>query len=183
MVRHAVPLSGAHTSPVCRDVGVVLAAGRDPKTGRRQRETFTVRGTKRDAEREAAERTAAIARGTYSRPVAGDGGRVPAPLAAGLRGCVDAAAVPGHRRGRAGAAPRQHPDPAAQAGTHPGDGARTANVGEPENGEGAGARVGEEGPQRAPPRVAACRGVADDPVESCRCRGSVERLRRRRRRR
>jgi len=46
----------------------VLEAGRDPKTGKRQRETFTVRGTKRDAEREAAERTAAIARGTYIDP-------------------------------------------------------------------------------------------------------------------
>lgn len=47
---------------------VVLESGRDPKTGRRQRETFTVSGTKREAERVAAERTAAIARGTYVDP-------------------------------------------------------------------------------------------------------------------
>lgn len=46
----------------------MLEAGRDPKTGKRQRETFTVKGTKRDAEREASERTAAIARGTYIDP-------------------------------------------------------------------------------------------------------------------
>ena len=46
----------------------MLESGRDPKTGRRQRETFTVAGTKRDAERQAAERTAAIARGTYIDP-------------------------------------------------------------------------------------------------------------------
>lgn len=47
---------------------VVLESGRDPKTGKRQRETFTVSGTKREAERVAAERTAAIARGTYVDP-------------------------------------------------------------------------------------------------------------------
>jgi len=46
----------------------VLESGRDPKTRKRQRETFTVSGTKREVERVAAERTAAIARGTYVNP-------------------------------------------------------------------------------------------------------------------
>lgn len=47
---------------------VVLESGHDPKTGKRQRQTFTVRGTKRDAEREAAARTSALASGTYVDP-------------------------------------------------------------------------------------------------------------------
>lgn len=44
---------------------VVLESGHDPKTGKRLWQTFAVRGTKRDAEREAADRMAAVARGTY----------------------------------------------------------------------------------------------------------------------
>jgi hypothetical protein len=47
---------------------VVVERGRDPVTGRRLRDTFTVHGTRRDAEREAALRVGAIARGTYVDP-------------------------------------------------------------------------------------------------------------------
>lgn len=47
---------------------VVLEVGRDPQTGERVRRTFTVRGTKRDAEREAALQVSAMARGTYVDP-------------------------------------------------------------------------------------------------------------------
>lgn len=47
---------------------VIVEAGRDPRTGKRLRETFTVRGTKREAELQAAERTAAIARGSFIDP-------------------------------------------------------------------------------------------------------------------
>lgn len=54
---------------------VVIEAGRDPQTAKRLRRTFTVRGTKRDAEREAAQQTTALTRGTYvdpSRETAGE---------------------------------------------------------------------------------------------------------------
>jgi integrase len=47
---------------------VVLEQGRDPKSGKRTRRTFTVRGTKKDAEREAAVQVAAMTRGTYVDP-------------------------------------------------------------------------------------------------------------------
>ena len=47
---------------------VVIERGRDPLTGKRLRDTLTVRGTKKDAEREAAVRQGAIARGTYVDP-------------------------------------------------------------------------------------------------------------------
>ncbi len=47
---------------------VVVESGRDPKTGQRQRRTFTVRGTKKDAEREAAAHVSAVAGGTYVDP-------------------------------------------------------------------------------------------------------------------
>ena len=47
---------------------VVLELDRDARTGKRVRRTFTVRGTKRDAEREAANQLGAVARGTYVDP-------------------------------------------------------------------------------------------------------------------
>jgi integrase len=47
---------------------VILERGRDPQTGKRLRSTFTVRGTKRDAEREAAGQLSAMTRGTYVDP-------------------------------------------------------------------------------------------------------------------
>lgn len=47
---------------------MVIEAGRDPLTGKRIRRTLTVRGTKRDAEREAALQATALARGTYVDP-------------------------------------------------------------------------------------------------------------------
>lgn len=47
---------------------VVLEAGRDPRSGKRLRETFTFKGTKKEAELEAAKRTSAIASGTYVDP-------------------------------------------------------------------------------------------------------------------
>lgn len=47
---------------------VVVESGRDPKTGQRQRRTFTVRGNKKDAEREAAAQLSAVAGGTYVDP-------------------------------------------------------------------------------------------------------------------
>jgi integrase len=47
---------------------VILERGRDAQTGKRLRRTFTVRGTKRDAEREAAVELSAMTRGTYVDP-------------------------------------------------------------------------------------------------------------------
>ncbi|HVC40454.1 MAG TPA: site-specific integrase [Candidatus Saccharimonadales bacterium] len=47
---------------------VVLEQGHDPRTGKRVRRTFTVRGTKKDAEREAAVQVSAQASGTYVDP-------------------------------------------------------------------------------------------------------------------
>jgi integrase len=47
---------------------VVLELGRDPSTGRRQRRTFTVRGTKKEAEEAAAAQVAAIGGGTFVDP-------------------------------------------------------------------------------------------------------------------
>jgi integrase len=47
---------------------VVVELGRDPRTGRRERRTFTVRGTKREAEAAAAAQVAAIGGGTFVDP-------------------------------------------------------------------------------------------------------------------
>jgi len=47
---------------------VVLELGRDPRTGRRERRTFTVRGTKKQAEVAAATQEAAIVGGTFVDP-------------------------------------------------------------------------------------------------------------------
>lgn len=47
---------------------VVLEQGHDPRTGKRVRRTFTVRGTKKDAEREAAVQVSALTSGTYVDP-------------------------------------------------------------------------------------------------------------------
>ena len=47
---------------------VVLELGRDPRTGRRERRTFTVRGTKKEAQAAAAAQEAAIDGGTFVDP-------------------------------------------------------------------------------------------------------------------
>jgi integrase len=47
---------------------VVVELGRDPRSGKRERRTFTVRGTKRDAERAAAAQVAAVAGGAFGDP-------------------------------------------------------------------------------------------------------------------
>ncbi len=47
---------------------VVLELGRDPRTGRRERRTFTVKGTKKQAEAAAAAQEAAISGGTFVDP-------------------------------------------------------------------------------------------------------------------
>jgi integrase len=47
---------------------VSLELGRDPRTGKRERRTFTVRGTKREAEQAAAAQVAAIAGGAFVDP-------------------------------------------------------------------------------------------------------------------
>lgn len=47
---------------------VILELGRDPRTGKRQRRTFTIRGTKREAEQSAAAQVAAMSGGTFVDP-------------------------------------------------------------------------------------------------------------------
>ncbi len=47
---------------------VRLELGRDPRTGKRERRTFTVRGTKREAEQAAAAQVAALGGGTFVDP-------------------------------------------------------------------------------------------------------------------
>ena len=47
---------------------VVVELGRDPRSGKRERRTFTVRGTKRDAEHAAAAQVAAVAGGAFGDP-------------------------------------------------------------------------------------------------------------------
>lgn len=47
---------------------VSLELGRDPRTGKRERRTFTVRGSKREAEQAAAAQVAAIAGGAFVDP-------------------------------------------------------------------------------------------------------------------
>lgn len=68
--QHAAALSGMarihRRAPGTYEV--VLESGHDPTSGKRQHQTFAVHGTKRDAERAAATRTAALASGSYVDP-------------------------------------------------------------------------------------------------------------------
>ena len=47
---------------------IVIDVGRDPRTGKRRQQWYTVKGTKKDAERELRERLRSLETGSYVKP-------------------------------------------------------------------------------------------------------------------